>query len=173
MQPLLPASLRTRVKAAIFDMDGLLLDSEPYWQRAEREAFAAVGIEVTEEMSRITAAMTTAEVAAHWYRHRPWQGPSLRDLEQAVVNRVAALIASEGALLPGVRDTLAACRAMGWKVALASNSPVALCELTVGKLGIATAFDALFSAEHVAHGKPAPDIYQHAARRLDTPAADC
>jgi mannitol-1-/sugar-/sorbitol-6-/2-deoxyglucose-6-phosphatase len=160
-------------KAAVFDMDGLLLDSEPYWKRAEQEVFGAVGIHITEEMSRLTAAMTTAEVAAHWFRLQPWEQRSLRDMERAVVDRVAELVASEGALLPGVLETLEAYRALGCKVALASNSPLALCELTVRKLGIAAAFDALFSAEQVARGKPAPDIYLHAATCLAAPAGEC
>src|SRR6185295_8376466 len=88
--------------AVIFDMDGLLIDSEPFWKRAEREAFAEVGIHVTDEMSKVTAPMTTAEVAAHWYAFRPWQGRSTRDLEQSVVSRVRELVNAYGNALPGV-----------------------------------------------------------------------
>ncbi|MDP1282560.1 hypothetical protein Q6300_29010, partial [Klebsiella pneumoniae] len=78
-------------------------------------------IDITAEMSRVTAPMTTAQVAAHWYAHRPWQGPSQRELESRVVARVAALVSAHGQALPGVRETLGACRALGWRVALASN----------------------------------------------------
>src|SRR4051812_40953098 len=149
--------------AAIFDMDGLLIDSEPFWKRAEREAFAEVGIQVTEEMSRVTASMTTAEVAAHWYAFRPWTGRTTRDLEQSVVSRVRALVDEQGDVLPGVLETLESSRARGWRTALASNSPLSLCEHILGVLELRGAFDAVVSAEQVTRGKPAPDIYIEAS----------
>ena len=154
-------------------MDGLLIDSEPFWKRAERESFAEVGVEVTEEMSRITAPMTTAEVAAHWYAFRPWTGRSTQDLERAVVARVRELISSHGRLLPGVSEILHACRARGWRVALASNSPQSLCEHVIDALGLRGKFDSVLSADQVARGKPAPDIYLETARRLNAPPSRC
>jgi sugar-phosphatase len=159
--------------AAIFDMDGLLIDSEPFWKRAERESFAEVDIQITEDMSRVTASMTTAEVAAHWYAVRPWEGRSTRDLEEAVISRVRALIDIHGDALPGVRDTISTCRSRGWRVGLASNSPLTLCEHVVGALDLHGAFDAILSADQVARGKPAPDIYLEAARRVGVPPARC
>lgn len=159
--------------AAIFDMDGLLIDSEPFWKRAERECFAEVGIAVTDAMSHVTAPMTTAEAAAHWFGHRPWQGPSQRELEERVIARVAALVSAHGQALPGVRETLQACRAMGWRIALASNSPLSLCHHTLDTLGLWPQFDAIVSADEVVRGKPAPDIYHCAARRLQADAVRC
>ncbi|MDR0226621.1 MAG: hexitol phosphatase HxpB [Burkholderiaceae bacterium] len=164
---------RDRFDAAIFDMDGLLIDSEPFWQRAEREAFAEVGIAITQDMSRVTAPMTTAQVAAHWFGHRPWRGPSQREMEQRVIGRVAALVTAHGRALPGARETLQACRALGWRVALASNSPLSLCHHTLQALGLRTAFDAIVSADQVECGKPAPDIYHFAARQLQADEARC
>jgi HAD superfamily hydrolase (TIGR01509 family) len=162
-----------RVGAAVFDMDGLLIDSEPFWKRAERESFAEVGIDITDEMSAITAPLTTAEVAAHWYAFRPWTGLSAQDLEAAVISRVKELIESHGELLPGVRDTLQACRSRGWRTALASNSPLSLCEHVVATLDLHHKFDAILSADQVARGKPSPDIYLEAARRLVTSPERC
>ncbi len=160
-------------QAAIFDMDGLLVDSEPLWKRAERECFAEVGIDVTEEMARITAPMTTAEVAAHWFAYRPWAGRSTRELEEAVIARVRSLISGQAEPLPGVREVLHACHARGWRVALASNSPRVLCEHVLDALGLGRWFDTILSAEQVARGKPAPDIYIEAARRLATSPSRC
>jgi mannitol-1-/sugar-/sorbitol-6-/2-deoxyglucose-6-phosphatase len=159
--------------AAVFDMDGLLLDSEPLWKRAEREVFAEVGIQITEEMSKVTAPMTTAEVAAHWYAFRPWRGRSTLDLERAVISRVRDLIDSHAETLPGVHDVLRACRSRGWQVGLASNSPLVLCNHVLQALGLRGEFDAVFSAEQVTRGKPAPDIYLEAARYMGVSPAQC
>jgi mannitol-1-/sugar-/sorbitol-6-/2-deoxyglucose-6-phosphatase len=163
----------TNFDAAVFDMDGLLLDSEPFWKRAEREAFAEVGINISEEMSKVTAPMTTAEVAAHWYAFRPWMGRSTLDLERSVVSRVRDLIGNHAEVLPGVHDVLRACRSRGWQVGMASNSPLVLCEQVVQALGLHGEFDAIFSSEQVARGKPAPDIYLEAARQMGVSPAHC
>jgi mannitol-1-/sugar-/sorbitol-6-/2-deoxyglucose-6-phosphatase len=160
-------------RAAIFDMDGLLIDSEPLWRRAEREIFGGVGIEITDDMARATAPLTTREVTEHWYRFRPWTGRSLDAVEAAVVARVGDLIRSQPRALPGVREALAACTALGWRVALASNSPKVLCRLVLAELGIAGSFDAVVSADDVERGKPDPAIYLHAARLLGVTAREC
>lgn len=171
--PAVPERLRARFDAALFDMDGLLIDSEPYWKSAEREAFGEVGIEITEEMALVSASMSPAEVAAHWFRFRPWEGRTQAELVAAVVARVAAQVSRHGAARTGVREALAHSVTMGWKAALVSNSPLALCRHTTGKLGIADAFCALFSAEQVERGKPEPDVYLHAARTLGVAASRC
>ena len=159
--------------AAIFDMDGLLIDSEPFWKLAERESFAEVGIHITDEMSKVTAPMTTAEVAEHWYAFRPWEGRSTRELENSVVSRVRDLVNKHGTALPGVRDTLESSRSLGWRIALASNSPLSVCQQVLAVLDLHGAFDAIVSAEQVARGKPSPDIYIEAALRLDVPPTNC
>jgi len=160
-------------RAAIFDMDGLLIDSEPYWRSAEREVFGSVGIDIDDSMSAVTAPMTTREVAEHWYAHKPWSGPSIADMETAVVARVAASMADSGAALPGVREILALCARFDWRVALASNSPAVLCQQVLRKLGIADSFAAVVSADHVERGKPDPAIYLHAARLLGIAPGEC
>jgi mannitol-1-/sugar-/sorbitol-6-/2-deoxyglucose-6-phosphatase len=154
-------------------MDGLLIDSEPYWRGAEREVFGSVGIEIDASMSAVTAPMTTREVAEHWYAHKPWIGRSIADMETAVVARVAASMAASGAPLPGVREILALCARLDWRVALASNSPAVLCRQVLGKLGIAECFAAVVSADQVERGKPDPAIYLHAARLLGIAPGEC
>jgi mannitol-1-/sugar-/sorbitol-6-/2-deoxyglucose-6-phosphatase len=160
-------------RAAIFDMDGLLVDSEPCWRRAEREVFGSVGVDITDDMARVTAPMTTREVTLHWFRFRPWHGRSLDDVEAAVIARVGELIRTEWRAMPGVRPALALCGAMNWRVALASNSPAVLCDLVLGELGVTPAFHAVISADVVERGKPDPAIYLHAANSLGVAPHDC
>jgi mannitol-1-/sugar-/sorbitol-6-/2-deoxyglucose-6-phosphatase len=159
--------------AAIFDLDGLLIDSEPFWKDAEREIFGGVGVAIDPRMAEVTASMTTREVAAHWYRFRPWQGPTVDEVEAAVIARVGEHISAAGQALPGVAATLELCARLGLAVALASNSPARLCELALARLGIAHGFRAVVSADHVPRGKPDPAVYLHAARLLAVAPPHC
>jgi HAD superfamily hydrolase (TIGR01509 family) len=160
-------------RAAIFDMDGLLIDSEPHWKRAEREVFGAEGVEIDDANAALTATMTTRQVAEHWYRIRPWREKSVEDMEAAVVARVADLIRAGSSPMPGVRETLALCAQLGWRVGLASNSPAVLCQLVLHELGIDGCFQAVVSADYVKQGKPDPEIYLLAARILGVPPGQC
>lgn len=160
-------------RAAIFDMDGTLVDSEGFWRVAEQEVFGKVGIHITDEMSAVTAPMTPRQVTEHWYSVRPWAEPSLEHMETAVIERVAELMRAGCRALPGVREILARCKSLGWRVALASNSPELLCQLVLRELGISGHFDEVVSVDAVARGKPAPDIYLLAARRLGVPPEEC
>lgn len=160
-------------RAAIFDMDGLLIDSEPYWQRAERAVFGRVGIDITEAMSAQTAPLTPRQVTEHWYRFQPWSGPSLEDMEAAVIAGVAEQIRAAGRAMPGVPEILALCRQMGWRVGLASNSPGVLCRLVLEQLAIHEDFHAVVGVDQVARGKPDPSIYLHAASLLEVPPEQC
>jgi HAD superfamily hydrolase (TIGR01509 family) len=75
--------------------------------------------------------------------------------------------------LPGAREALELCAKLGWRIALASNSPAPLCMLVLERLGIAARFDTVVSVDDVASGKPEPDIYLLAARRLGVVPREC
>jgi HAD superfamily hydrolase (TIGR01509 family) len=160
-------------RAAIFDMDGTLVDSEACWRNAEREVFGAVGIEITEAMSAVTAPMSPRQVTEYWYRHSPWPDAVFEHMETAVLRRVAEQLRDECQALPGALEVLASCKAQGWRVALASNSPAQICHLVLERLGIAGYFDTVVSVDDVPQGKPDPAIYLLAARRLGVDPADC
>lgn len=94
------------IQAVIFDMDGVLIDSEPMWKEAEKDVFTSVGVEVSDSLSAYTASMTTREVTEFWYSHFPWSGKSLEDVENEVVERVEFLISEKGKPMAGVKEIL-------------------------------------------------------------------
>ena len=156
----------------IFDMDGLLVDSEPLWVRAEMQVFGEVGIALTEEDCALTKGLRTDDVIAYWHARRAWAEPSPLEVQTRLVARVADLVRAEGAALPGVQHALALAKKNG-PIALASSSPSAVIHATLARLGLESAFDVVQSAEHESHGKPHPGVFLRTAERLGVPAPQC
>ena len=159
--------------AAIFDMDGLLIDSEPLWKQAEREVFARVGVTIPPELAEITMGLRTDEVTEFWYARKPWTGASLAEVENAVIERVGELIAAQGEPLPGVMRVLDFFTERNYRIAIASNSPDVLIDAVLRKLAIGNYFDALCSSVHESQGKPHPGVYVTAAARLGVAPERC
>jgi sugar-phosphatase len=161
------------LRAAIFDMDGLLVDSEPLWRRAEQQVFPAVGIELTDAMCMQTMGTRLDEVVRYWYGLHPWTGPTQDEVAAQVIARVIDLVAAEGQALPGVAAALARCAAAGLAVALASSSPMRLIDAVVDRLGIRAGFTCLQSAEDEPYGKPHPGVFLTTAARLGVEPSAC
>ncbi len=158
---------------AIFDMDGLLIDSEPLWRRAETEVFQDLGVPLTEQMCMQTMGLRVDEVVAYWYARHPWTGVEHSAVADAVVDRVRQVLEADGQPLPGVHTTIECLRTAGWRLGLASSSPMDLIRAGVRTLGLHDAFEHLCSAADEARGKPDPAVYLTAARRLDVEPAQC
>src|SRR4051812_33738577 len=92
-------------RGAIFDMDGLLVDSEPFWMQAEKEVFGAVGLELTEAMCQMTKGLRIGEVVQYWYQRFDLQGTAPQTTLQLEA-RVSALIARDACALDGVVEAL-------------------------------------------------------------------
>lgn len=161
------------MKAVIFDMDGLLIDSEPFWKQAEHHVFSSVGVKVAAELAEHTAAMTTRQVTEFWYEQQPWQGPSLEEVEQQVIERVKSLIETQGKAIEGVHDLLAYLQQSKVKIGLASNSPKTIIPSVLKRLGIGEYFMVYSSADEVKQGKPAPDVYKLTLEKLNVDAHQC
>ncbi len=163
----------TALRAVVFDMDGLIIDSEPLWREAEKEIFGSIGVILTDEMCASTMGLRIDEVVAHWYRRSPWEGPTKAEVEGRVVDRVISLVRDKGVALPGVPTALASCRSAGLRTALASSSPRGIITAALDRLGVSDGFEVVLSAEDEPAGKPDPAIYLSAAAALGMGPRDC
>jgi sugar-phosphatase len=161
------------LKAAIFDLDGLLIDSEPHWAVAEMEVLAEVGLVLTPAMCARTVGLRIDEVVAYWYARAPWTGPTPAEVTARIVARVIERLRTTGEAKAGARRAVELARRRGVAVGLASSSPMALIRAAVTRLGLDGAFDALESAEDEPFGKPHPAVYLAAAARLDVAPTAC
>ncbi|HBL27140.1 MAG TPA: hexitol phosphatase HxpB [Acidobacteria bacterium] len=161
------------LRAILFDMDGLLIDSEPLWHEAEIHGFGLAGLSLTHEQCLETTGLRADEVVAFRHARTPWDAPSREVVTAAIVERVVALIHEKGTLMPGVSEALAFARGSGLRVALASSSLYVIIDAVLDRFGLRSAFPVIHSAEEEVRGKPAPDVYLTAARKLGVFPAEC
>ncbi len=151
-------------QAVFFDQDGVLIDSEGAWDGARRAVVAEHGGRWKDEATTAMMGMSSPE----WSRYlRDELGVDLdpREISDEVVGRLLAGYEQELPLLPGAVEAVRRIAAR-WPVGLASSANREVIDAVMAASGLADAFGVTVSAEEVAHGKPAPDIYLEAARRL-------
>lgn len=154
-------------EAIIFDMDGLLVDSEPVWDLTERAIVESRGIKHDREM-QLNAGMVGLRMDEFWVKMVQLYGltdpvPVLID---EIIARMIALIPIDVKANPGAAELIARFQSRGVPMAIASSSPMAIIEAVVEAQGWQTAFPIRVSGDEVARGKPAPDVYLEAAKRL-------
>ncbi|MBM3070799.1 hexitol phosphatase HxpB [Lelliottia sp. RWM.1] len=163
-----------QILAAIFDMDGLLIDSEPLWDRAELEVIASLGVDIRRRNELPdTLGLRIDMVVDLWYAHQPWEGPGREDVTTLIINRAIALVEENRPLLPGVREAIALCKSQGLKIGLASASPLHMLEKVLTMFELRDSFDALASAEKLPYSKPHPQVYMDCAAKLGIDPLAC
>ena len=161
------------MKAAIFDMDGLLIDSEPLWQEAEIAVFGSLGVMLTRELCRETMGLRLDEVVSYWYGRFPWRGASQKAVEEEILAVVSRLIIERGKPMPGVKEVVDLLRAANYELAVASSSPMGLIVASLKKFGLTDYFSVLHSADAEEEGKPHPGVYVSTISRLGASPSDC
>jgi mannitol-1-/sugar-/sorbitol-6-/2-deoxyglucose-6-phosphatase len=168
-----PSAPAAGFAASIFDMDGLLIDSEVLWHEAEIEIFGGLGVPLDPTGCRSTKGMFVDEVAAHWHGHYPWDGPPPDQVAVQVVDRVIELIYAKGVLKPGAFHAIDLCARRGWALAVASSSQYRLIDAALDHFGLLDRFDLIHSAEDEEYGKPHPAVFVTAARKLRVVPRQC
>ncbi|WP_293798073.1 hexitol phosphatase HxpB [uncultured Pantoea sp.] len=167
-------SYRRPVLAAIFDMDGLLIDSEPLWDQAELDIFASLGVDITRRHELPdTLGLRIDQTVRMWFEALPWNGPDQQEVTQRIIARALALVEETRPLLPGVEQALQLCQQQGLKIGLASASPLHMLERVLEMFGLGKYFDVLASAEALPYSKPHPQVYLDAAAKLGIDPLNC
>ena len=155
----------------IFDLDGVLLDSEQLWNQAKEELVRETGGRWRDEAARAMMGMSSPEWS-QYIRDELGVDRDVEEIDRAVVARMEELYREHLPLLPGAVEVVRALHRR-WPLALASSSNREIIDFVLDAAGLAAEFEATVSSEEVDRGKPAPDVYLEAARRLGVRADRC
>ncbi len=161
------------MRAVIFDMDGLLIDSEPLWREAEIEVFGSVGVPLTDEMCRQTTGLRHDEVVRYWHERCPWDEPGHEEITALLLDTAERMILDRGQLMPGAEATIALVHRMGLTLAIASSSPLRLIEAVADKFALNPFFSALHSGDDEVAGKPDPAVYLTTMQKIGVEPRFC
>lgn len=161
------------ISTVIFDMDGVLIDSEPLWKIAEVEAFAKVGLDLTHTDCEETVGLRIDQVVEMWHKKVGWKNKSVQAVEDDIVSILIREIKKQGQALIGVNNALQFCKEKGLNIGLATSSYERIIEVVVDRLKIRDFFHTLHSAEHEVYGKPHPDVFLNCAKKLNVHPGEC
>lgn len=160
-------------KAVIFDMDGVIIDSEPLWQEAQIESLAEFGVAITcRDCEQLTMGKRVDEIAHIWCQKHSLTVTS-NELETLILSKLCQRISAKGEAMMGVFDALNFFAERGLKIALATSSNHVVIKAVFDRLELWDKFSVICSAEDEKHGKPRPDVYLTAARKLKVNVEDC
>jgi HAD superfamily hydrolase (TIGR01509 family) len=160
-----------RFLAAVFDLDGLLVDSEPLWGRAEAEVVASHGGVVT-AADRLATVGRSIDTSLEIYASRLGLEPSrVGSMRRALVDRIRDLYRTEGVIRPGAA-ALVERMAARLPIGLASNSDRDLVDVALERIALAGRFSTIVTAADVGRPKPAPDVYLAACHQLGVEPRD-
>jgi HAD superfamily hydrolase (TIGR01509 family) len=152
------------IQAVVFDLDGVLIDSEPVWEEVRRQVVAELGGHWLPEAQRKLMGMSTPE----WARYLSEDlgaGLPPDEVASAVIAKMAARYSEQLPLMPGATDAVRRL-ASRWPLGLGSSAPAALIDTVLSASGLRELFQVVMSTEQVPRGKPAPDIYLTVTARL-------
>lgn len=157
----------------IFDIDGLLIDSEPLWNEAAEEVFKHYGIILTEQQYLSTTGLRTKEFVDQWFGYFDVSKTKAAEAEQKIITTVLNKIETRGTIMPGVQHIINFFYEKGFKIGLATSSPQELIDLVVNMIGIFPYIHATASAQELPYGKPHPQVYLDCATKLNSAPATC
>lgn len=161
------------LNTAIYDMDGLLLDTEPLWGECMLRVAQQHGIPISKDRFKETTGLTIYEVTEYWAVKYPWEGASSIEVADDVLNDVIATSKRKGSVLPGVVSSIQMLKEEGYKIGLASSSTTRMIDELITHFDLMKYFDAVVSADTVELGKPHPAVFLSCARQLGSTPLEC
>lgn len=161
------------INTVLYDMDGLLLDTEPLWGDSMLRIAQKHGIPITRQQFRETTGLRIYEVTDYWAVKYPWKGASPEAVAEEILDDIIASAKQHGSVLPGVIDSLHLFRDQGFKIGLASSSPSRMIGELIHHFGLTHYFDCMISADTVELGKPHPGVFLYAAQQLQASPLQC
>lgn len=161
------------LSTVIFDIDGLLIDSEPLWNEAATEVFHQYGIKMTDALYTTTTGLRTKEFVNWWFSYFKIPLSNAPRAEEQVVASVLGKIEQKANILPGLPHIFEFFARKNFKIGLATSSPPALIDLVVKMTGIGSLLSATASAELLPYGKPHPQVYLDCAKAMDSEPTEC
>ncbi|MBM7072242.1 hexitol phosphatase HxpB [Shewanella sp. 202IG2-18] len=165
--------LSLALKAVIFDMDGVLIDSEPVWQQSELDVFSSLGLPISYQDTLQTTGLRVDQLVEYWYQRYPWENYDNAETATQIVNGVIEFIQTDAKPMRGVIEALQICQQQGYRIGLATSSSMSLVDAVLDKFEIRHFFQAIESAEHLKYGKPHPEVYLNCATRLGVAPSEC
>ena len=159
-------------KAIIFDMDGVLIDSEPFWGQASMEVMQSVGIPYTRDDVMRYQGVRIGDIVSRVWDENP-VSYSKEEIENMVCERVSELVLESGRVLPGIDNVIQKAAKWGLKIGLATSTPRRVAVNFIKRVGIGDNIDVMCTGEEVAYGKPHPEIYILCAERLGVEPWEC
>ena len=157
----------------IFDMDGLLIDSEPLWTEAGTEVFAEYGKKMTPADFATTTGLRTSEFVSWWLRDYKFDNTELEKAAEKIVDLVIKKIRLYGKAMPGAEYILDFFQQRGYKIGLATSSPMRVADTVLKLLKIEDCIQVKTSAEKLEYGKPHPQVYLDCAKALQSSPLEC
>jgi HAD superfamily hydrolase (TIGR01509 family) len=161
------------IQAVIFDMDGVLIDSEPLWRIAMIKGFSDIGVKFTDEDCRKTTGMRLKEVIEQWFKHHKITHSAPVQLNDIIINNLVNLIITEGKEMDGAIELLKFLGSKKFPIGLATSSGQLLIEAVLNKTQTRSYFKVITSAEFLELGKPHPEVFLICAESLGVAPANC
>lgn len=162
-----------QLNTVIFDMDGLLIDSEPLWDEAATEIFSHYGIKLNSQQYATTTGLRTKEFIEHWFNYFNITVADTAAVEKEMIKKVIELVLQKGRPMPGLPHIFNFFVTKGFKIGLASSSPLDLIDVVVDLLQIRKHLNTITSASNMQYGKPHPEVYLQCARELGAHPTQC
>ncbi|MDQ6815262.1 MAG: hexitol phosphatase HxpB [Bacteroidota bacterium] len=162
-----------QLNTVIFDMDGLLIDSEPLWTEAATEVFEYYGKKLRPADFVTTTGLRTSEFVSWWLRDYKFDNTELEKAAAKIVELVIKKIRLHGKAMPGLEYIFDFFYSRGYKIGLATSSPMTVADTITKMLGIDNYLQVKTSAEKMEYGKPHPQVYLECAKALHASPLEC